>query len=52
MQHVVSGSLVQETVYDWWPISMGIAIAGALLGAVVPGIKAVRQDVTEALSYE
>ena len=52
MQHVVSGSLVQETVYDWWPISTGIAIAGALLGAVVPGVKAVRQDVTEALSYE
>ena len=52
MRHVVSGSLVQETVYDWWPISAGIAIAGALLGAVVPGVKAVRQDVTEALSYE
>jgi putative ABC transport system permease protein len=52
MQHIVSGSLVQETVYDWWPISTGIAVAGALLGAVVPGIKAVRQDVTEALSYE
>ena len=52
MQHVVSGSLVQETVYGWWPISTGIAVAGALLGAVVPGIRAVRQDVTEALSYE
>jgi putative ABC transport system permease protein len=52
MQHVVSGSLVQETVYDWWPISTGIAIAGAILGAVIPGVKAVRQDVTEALSYE
>jgi putative ABC transport system permease protein len=52
MQHVVSGSLVQETVYGWWPISTGIAVGGALLGAVVPGVKAVRQDVTEALSYE
>ncbi len=52
MQHIVSGSLVQETVYGWWPISTGIAIAGALLGAVVPGVKAVKQDVTEALSYE
>jgi putative ABC transport system permease protein len=52
MKHAVSGSLVQETVYDWWPISTGIAIAGALLGAIVPGVKAVKQDVTEALSYE
>jgi putative ABC transport system permease protein len=52
MAHVVRESLVQETVYDWWPIATGIAIAGALLGAIVPGIKAVKQDVTEALSYE
>jgi putative ABC transport system permease protein len=52
MAHVIRESLVQETVYDWWPIATGIAIAGALLGAIVPGIKAVKQDVTEALSYE
>ena len=52
MRHVVPASLVQETVYGWWPIATGIAIAGALLGAIVPGIKAVNQDVTEALSYE
>lgn len=52
MKHSVPASLVQETVYGWWPISGGIAIVGALLGAVVPGIKAVQQDVTEALSYE
>jgi len=52
MKHAVSGSLVQETVYDWWPIATAIAVVGALLGAIVPGIKAVKQDVTEALSYE
>jgi putative ABC transport system permease protein len=52
MQHSVPASLVQETVYGWWPIAAGIAIVGSLLGAVVPGIKAVKQDVTEALSYE
>jgi putative ABC transport system permease protein len=52
MTHAVPASLVQETVYSWWPISAGIAIVGALLGAIVPGIKAVKQDVTEALSYE
>jgi putative ABC transport system permease protein len=52
MRYVVPASLVQETVYGWWPIATGIAIAGALLGAIVPGVKAVKQDVTEALSYE
>jgi len=52
MKHVVPASLVQETVYGWWPIATGIAIAGALLGVIVPGAKAVKQDVTEALSYE
>jgi putative ABC transport system permease protein len=52
MKHVILASLVQETVYGWWPIATGIAIVGALLGAIVPGIKAVKQDVTEALSYE
>jgi putative ABC transport system permease protein len=52
MKHAVPASLVQETVYKWWPIATGIAVAGALLGAIVPGVKAVKQDVTEALSYE
>jgi putative ABC transport system permease protein len=52
MRHAVPASLVQETVYGWWPIATGIAIVGALLGAIVPGVKAVKQDVTEALSYE
>ncbi len=52
MTHVVPASLVQETVYGWWPIATGIAIGGALLGVIVPGVKAVKQDVTEALSYE
>jgi putative ABC transport system permease protein len=52
MQHSVPASLVQETVYYWWPIAGAIAIVGAMLGAVIPGMKAVQQDVTEALSYE
>jgi putative ABC transport system permease protein len=52
MQHAVPSSLTQETVYSWWPITGGIAIAGALLGVIVPAIKAVRQDATEALAYE
>jgi putative ABC transport system permease protein len=52
MKHAVPASLVQETVYGWWPIAGAIAVVGALLGAIVPGMKAVKQDVTEALSYE
>jgi putative ABC transport system permease protein len=52
MKHFEPGSLVQETVYLWWAYAAGIAIVGAMLGAIVPGMKAVQQDVTEALSYE
>jgi len=52
MHHLVPSSLVQETVYGWWPIAGAIAVAGALLGAVVPAMKAAKQDVTEALAYE
>ena len=52
MHHLVPSSLTQETVYAWWPITGVIAIAGALLGVIVPAMKAVKQDVTEALAYE
>ena len=50
--HVVPDSLTQETVYAWWPIAAAIAIIGALIGAIIPGLRAVRQDATEALSYK
>jgi putative ABC transport system permease protein len=43
---------VQETVYIWWAYAGAVAILGAILGVIVPGMKAVKQDVTEALSYE
>ncbi len=52
MKHAVPSSLTQETVYFWWPIAGAIAIVGSLLGVIVPAIKAMRQDATEALSYE
>jgi putative ABC transport system permease protein len=52
MAHAVPASLVEETVYKWWPICAVIAIAGALLGTIIPAMKAVNQDATEALSYE
>lgn len=49
---VVHGSLIQAIVYIWWPITAGIALVGALLGALYPGLKAARQDAIEALAYE
>ena len=52
MQHVAPSSLTQETVYQWWPISGGIAIVGSLLGVIVPAIRAIRLDAIEALAYE
>jgi putative ABC transport system permease protein len=49
---VIHGSLQQAIVPDWWPIAAGIAIVGAVIGALYPGLKAARQDAIEALSYE
>jgi putative ABC transport system permease protein len=52
MLHAIPASLIQMTVYSWWPIAGAIAIAGAIVGTIVPAMRAVRQDATEALSYE
>ena len=49
---VIHGSLIQAIVYVWWLIAAAIAIVGALLGAIYPGLKAARQDAIEALAYE
>lgn len=52
IMHLVPASLQVVTVPDWWPISAGIALGGALLGAIYPGLRAARQDAIEALAYE
>jgi putative ABC transport system permease protein len=52
LMHALPSNLVQETVYIWWAYAGAVAILGAILGVIVPGMKAVKQDVTEALSYE
>jgi putative ABC transport system permease protein len=52
MMHAVPASLTQETVYIWWPIAASISVSGALLGAIFPAWKAVKQDVLQALAYE
>ena len=49
---LVPGTLIQAIVPGWWPIAAAIALAGAILGAIYPGIKAARQDAIEALAYE
>ncbi len=49
---LMPGTLIQAVVYDWWAIAAAIALVGALLGAVYPGLKAARQDAIEALAYE
>jgi putative ABC transport system permease protein len=49
---VMPSSLSVVNTPDWWPIAAGIALGGALLGALYPGLKAARQDAIEALAYE
>ncbi len=52
MLHMVPASLPQAVVPSWWPIAGLIAMGGALLGSIYPGLMAVRQDPIEALAYE
>ena len=49
---LVPASLQVVTVPDWWPKAAAIAIGGALLGAIYPGMKAARQDTIEALAFD
>lgn len=52
MQFLAPASLPQAIVVSWWPIAGAIAMGAALLGALYPGMLAVRQDPIEALAYE
>jgi len=49
---LMPASLQVVNAPDWWPKAAAIALAGALLGAAYPGLKAARQDAIEALAYE
>ncbi len=49
---VAPASFPQAIVVVWWPIAGTIAVGGALLGSIFPGLIAVRQDPIEALAYE
>jgi putative ABC transport system permease protein len=39
-------------VTSWWPRTTALALAGSLIGALLPGLKAAKQDAIEALSYD
>ena len=52
MRTLMPASLPQAIVPSWWPIAGMIAMGAALLGALYPGMVAVRQDPIEALAYE
>ncbi len=39
-------------VHIWWPWAALIALAGSMIGAIYPGLKASRQDAIEALAYD
>jgi putative ABC transport system permease protein len=52
MLTLMPASLPQAIVPSWWPIAGLIAMGAALLGALYPGMIAVRQDPIEALAYE
>jgi putative ABC transport system permease protein len=45
-------SMAQEIVPDWYLRVTGIALAGAIVGALYPGLRAARQDAIEALAYD
>ena len=45
-------SFPQAIVVIWWPKAGLIAVGGAFLGSLFPGLLAVRQDPIEALAYE
>lgn len=52
IMHTIPASLTVIDVPDWWPKAGLIALTGAILGALYPGLRAARQDAIEALSYE
>jgi putative ABC transport system permease protein len=45
-------SMTTVIVPELWPIAICAAIAGALIGAIYPGLKAAKQDAIEAIAYD
>src|SRR5690606_21814913 len=49
---LIPATMQASIVPGWWPRAVAITLAGALLGALYPAIKASRQDALESLSYD
>ena len=49
---VFAVSFPQEIVPSWYLPVTAIALAGAIVGALYPGLRAARQDAIEALAYD
>ncbi len=49
---MIPASMQQKIEPLWWPKALLIAMLGALLGTLYPGLKAAKQDAIEALSYD
>ena len=47
-----AASMPQEIVPDWYWRVTAIALAGSIVGALYPGLRAARQDAIEALAYD
>jgi putative ABC transport system permease protein len=47
-----AASMPQQIVPEWYLRVAGIALAGSILGALYPGLRAARQDAIEALAYD
>ncbi len=52
LMHRFVPTMTQVIVPDWWWRALVIALTGAILGALYPGLKAARQDAIEALAYD
>jgi putative ABC transport system permease protein len=52
LQTFAPASLPPEVDPSWWPTAAAIALFGAVLGALYPGLHAASMDPIEALSYE
>jgi putative ABC transport system permease protein len=52
LMHIFARTLRQAIVPDWWWRAALISLAGAVVGALYPGLKAARQDAIEALAYD
>jgi len=49
---LIPASMQQKIVPEWWPTAAMIALGGAVLGTMYPGLKAAKQDAIEALAYD